>query len=268
MPLPLRAGGKADPVGLHPLDHAARQFVACDAGAVSPKANCHLIQDDLIFDHDPWLLRELPGHRPRDPTIACDELCDPLPTKGSNDGPSGEATRAPGKFRHQMGRVPLTFGSGREVARRIGHRAPMSLKIPHDGVTAIIRCLQPFVTVARPGVCLVDTFCMILCLGTGSRPEAECAIDMDPGGSLMSNVGDLADRIDRTRVDLSCLESERRGDRCRPQFTRGIRGSHAAHSIGGNANHPFTAEPKQLQCRESGGMGIVTDQDANLRCPE
>src|SRR5262245_34661646 len=76
--LPLRAGSKADPVGLHLLDHATCQCVALGSGPIGPKSNCRLIQDDIVLDIDPRLLRETPGHSPRDRTIACDELCNPF----------------------------------------------------------------------------------------------------------------------------------------------------------------------------------------------
>ena len=144
----------------------------------------------------------------------------------------------------------------------------MEFRVAHDGVAAVIRRLQPFVAVGRPGVGTLDAVRQGCGFGCGAGPQAECTVDMDPGAARLRQIGDLADGIEAAGVELAGLGD----DDHRPVETCDALGksvnAHAAHVVGRNGEDAIAPEAEILEAGEDGDVGLIADDDMNGRRTE
>ena len=97
----------------------------------------------------------------------------------------------------------------------------------------------------------------------GRRPEAECAVDVDPRPFFARASADLRGRIERTGVDVPCLEANDRPvveDRQRVD-------PHPTLSINRYAGDALMAESEQRQRLQQRDVNLVADNDASGGAP-
>ena len=201
---PLRAAGKAHPVGLHPRDHRFGRRLARRRVAVA-EIDDHLVEHDVVADPDARLRRQPFGKAPRQRAMPLDHRGDPLAAIGLDQRPHRNAAGPAAELGHIVRRHPVALRDGRQIARPLRHRPVEDRLVAHDRKAAIIRHLQPFVAVGDPGIGKLDAGGQMLQRWRGPRPQAERAIDMQPGVVRLGDRRDLGERIEVAGVDLARL---------------------------------------------------------------
>ena len=110
------------------------------------------------------------------------------------------------------------FGIGDQVICRDCHRSLERCGIAAEGNATVVRHIEPFVRVGRPGVGIPDTFDPMPQRWHRRCPQAERAINMHPGTRRPNGTADLANRIEYTRIDVAglCTDDRRRKPCCVP----------------------------------------------------
>lgn len=177
---------------------------------------------------------------------ALDHFAEAGAAEGEKGGPGVDTAGAAGGFRGAL--HGFDFSAGIEVAGGESHSAGESLGIADEDDAAVIRDIEPFVAVGGPGIggSIVGV----------RGPEAEGAIDMDPGIGLFGE-GDEFGRIESAGVDVTGLETDEGG---LGERGKGV-GTHAALGIGGDADDTVAAETEHGEGFEDGDVGLLADED-------
>ena len=82
--------------------------------------------------------------------------------------------------------------------------------LAHKGHAGIVRNIQPLVTIGSPGVGFEETAQQMGSLRGSGRPQAEGAIDVDPGSRFPSTGTDLRGGIEGSRIHVARLNTDDR----------------------------------------------------------
>ncbi len=152
-----------------------------------------------------------PGHDGVSVTAAAgDEIGQTGASQLPERSPGGKASRPAGMVR---GPVELVAYVGRmhEIARVVLHRGAMILRMGHEGVTAVVRHVEPLVPVGRPRVGQLGPAKEVAQLRHRVAPEAHGAIDVHPRAGFVREGDQLGEGIEGAAVHVARLEHHDRG---------------------------------------------------------
>ena len=133
--------------------------------------------------------------------------------------------------------------AGRQVGGLRAHSGAQRLAVAHQGDAAVVRRVQPLVSVGRPGVGGGGARDLAGQLGACGGPQPEGTVDMHPRALRMRPVDERAERVAGTAVDVAGLEAH---DRRGVQIGQ-VRGNDPPLTVGGQPQRPAAAEPDQAQ---------------------
>jgi hypothetical protein len=133
----------------------------------------------------------------------------------------------------------------RQVRGGLTHRRAMRRGVTDDDQTAVVWNIQPFVSVGRPGVRLLDAGDQLAQTRRRRGPETERAVDVQPCTPLTNELTDRREGIAGARVDVASLGADDRRSRRRGEgpFQR-VR-TYAALRVGRDTNNGFAADAYQ-----------------------
>ena len=116
---------------------------------------------------------------------------------------------------------------------------------------AVVGDIKPFMTIGGPGIGggIVG----------GGGPEAEGAIDVDPGIGLFGELDEFG-RVEGAGVDVAGLETDESG---LGEGGKGV-GTHAALGISRNADDAVAAEAEHGEGFEQGDVSFLADEDGEV----
>src|SRR2546423_11490677 len=86
-----------------------------------------------------------------------------------------------------------------------------------EHIAAVVRDVQPLVTVGSPRVGQLDAVTQMAQARAGGGPQAERPIDMNPGAVLLSGGTGGGEVVARARIDVARLQADHRRTRASAQ---------------------------------------------------
>src|SRR5437867_12099093 len=84
----------------------------------------------------------------------------------------------------------------------------MSLGIGHERVAAVVRHVQPLVTVGNPGISALHAVDQMAVPGAGGGPQPERSVNMYPGSVVMRQRNQLSERVEGADVEVASLQQD------------------------------------------------------------
>src|ERR1700677_3446223 len=104
------------------------------------------------------------------------------------------------------------------------HRAAMRSRIRNESIAAVIRNVEPLMSISRPRIRRVDTGEQVPVRRAGCDPKAERSIDMYPCSESLRDGNENLKLVEGPNIQIACLQDYNRrragiGGECR--FERG-----------------------------------------------
>ena len=136
--------------------------------------------------------------------------------------------------------------------------------VAHEGQATVVGDVEPLVGVRGPGVRALEAAGQMPPGGRGQRPEAEGAVDVDPGTGGLQPRTDLVGRVEGTGVHVACLDTDDGGAFDPGQLPR----DHPPLTVHGDPVDPVATQAEHAECLQHAHMDLVADDDADRRRPE
>ena len=138
-------------------------------------------------------------------------------------GVDGEPAGPPRRLGHPVVGIALAARGLDVVGRTQGHRGVVGGRVPHDDDPGVVGHVEPLVGIGRPRVGLGEPVDPIAQPGGRGRPQAECAVHVQPGVRTGPHGRrDLDERIEGARVHVAGLGAhDRRVPGSRPASRAG-----------------------------------------------
>ncbi len=199
--------------------------------------------------------------------IALDHFGQALTAEGADGGVDGHCAGAARFFRDEFVGVALRAGSD-DVGGGERHGAAVGELVGAEDDAAVVGNVEPLVCIGGDGVGQLDATDQVEMGGRGGGPEAEGAVNVQPGTALLSQCGDFGERIDCAGVDVAGLSADDAGSLMRAQVVGQRVGAHAALVVGRDFVHAIGAETEQAQGHGDGVMRFFVDCDLDGRSAE
>ncbi len=133
-----------------------------------------------------------------------------------------------------------------QVTHVIRHRRAMRFGVRDERISAVIRHIEPLMSVGDPGIRRSDASEEMTIGRTGIHPGSECAIDMCPRSTPMGDLDHHREWIERTDVQIACVH---RHNRRNPWFssTGGVQS--LPWSSAGSVSIAFSPSPRKRTAR-------------------
>ena len=139
---------------------------------------------------------------------ALDQSGHAVASQFAEGGVGGEAAGAAGPF---GGPVELVAGAGivvGEIGGAVGEGGAVGVGVGDEGVAGIVGDVEPFVAVGGPGVGGFDAAQEMAEARGGGGPEAEGAVDVDPGAVAVGDRRSTRRRVVGADVEVAGLEED------------------------------------------------------------
>jgi hypothetical protein len=139
----------------------------------------------------------------------------------------------------------------------------MRFRVGAEHKRRVVGNVQPLVRVRDPGVCSLHAVNEVPETQARGCPQAESAVDMEPGAVLCRCVRDLVERIERAGVHLSRLRTD---DRRIVAFTQRVAQGRQVHPpLVIRVDNLGRAQAEQADGAIDRHMSLRADDDANAR---
>ena len=134
-----------------------------------------------------------------------------------------------------------------------------------EGQPGVVGDVEPLVRVGGPRVGASDAGDEVAVRGRGAGPQAEGAVDVDPGAVLVGDVAHGVEGIERAAVDLARLRAH--DGRAVGGGERGTQrvGAHRALVVGLDAHDAVGAQAEQPHGAPEGDVEVAVGQQADRR---
>ena len=228
------------------------------------EAHENLIQRHVVQHHDPGFCAEHLGKAAGVCAAPLDNLLDAVPAERCEGGIDRHASRSSRKLRVPIDGIAIGAGCGlHEVCGGGRHRCAVRRVMAADHDAGVIRNVQPLVGIGRPRVGLVEAN---QSCGVPARacPQPDRPVNVQPCAEGVGDRGELADRVDGSRVDVARLTThDDRPIRREQQDPFEIGGQHRSVGIDGDVFDRPSAEPKQSCRTRNGHVDLFADDQAD-----
>ena len=132
----------------------------------------------------------------------------------------------------------------------------MGGRVAHDHDSVVVRHVQPLVRVGGPRIRKLGAIEQGTAIATGTAPQSECSIDMQPCSAIVRDVREIAQRIDGAGVHVSRLGADDR------RSTQG--GERPAQTVGAHPSLFVRVDDVQLAGAEAEESQRRIDRDVRL----
>ena len=187
----------------------------------------------------------------------------PLRPERAERGPDVDAARPARELRRVVGRIAQAR-LGRQVLGGDRHRRAQRLGVAHEREAAVVGDVQPLVAVGRPRVGEAEALDEVRPARGCGGPQAEGAVDVQPGARRARRLGDRRQRVERAGVEVAGLRAHDGGRRERRQRL----GPHAPLPVHGHAHEAVAAEADEPERLDQRRMRLLADHDGDRRRAE
>ena len=254
------------PESQHVPSSWTRLTVACVSASSSPKRTSTWLSTTSLQDLDTGLGAEELREARRVPAAALHHRSDALAPERADRRVDRESARTTGELRNPVHLVARCVRVGLlEIARPHRHRRSVRLRIGAEGDARVIGHIQPLVGVRRPRVRALDAGDEVAEPRRSGGPQAESAVDVQPGVSSLDGVRDRGHVVAGASVDVPDLRAHDRRPGAGRERGREQLDPHAPLPVGRNGLDLCAADPEVAERAVDRHVALLADDDPDPR---